>query len=465
MSRIKGKNSKVILFFSLIFVSTFCGLSQAKASEVTINDTLLKAISTNPEIQAKWHSFAASEKELSSARGGYSPRLDLTAGIGRENLDGAGYEGRDMENYTRDGITLSLSQMIYDGNLTSSKVKKFSHAQKMRYFDLVSSIEQIALTALRSHEDVLRYQTLVKMAKKNLDRHQEIMDKIEKRTNAGVDSKVNLETTKGRLALARVNLMTEESNLHDSTTQYIRIVGENPGENIINASIDIDVPKNIDSVIEEILAGNPQLSSYNEQVKSMLFAINEQKSKNYPRLDLRASTDFEHDIDGVDGRRDKGVIELILRYNLFNGGSDKADIERQIELYKESQENRNKAERDIRQIVLVSYNDIETLQNQLHDLDQHRKSADNTRIVYGKQFEAGRRSLLDLLDAENEYFQANRAYANAEINLVIAKASYLAAGENLLQYFNIFDGGLPTPQQISFEINRDTVIPEVSNKP
>ena len=115
MSRIKGKNSKVILFFSLIFVSTFCGLSQAKASEVTINDTLLKAISTNPEVQAKWHSFAASEKELASARGGYLPRLDLTAGLGRENLDGAGYEGRDMQNYTRDGITLSLNQMIYDG--------------------------------------------------------------------------------------------------------------------------------------------------------------------------------------------------------------------------------------------------------------------------------------------------------------------------------------------------------------
>lgn len=267
------------------------------------------------------------------------------------------------------------------------------------------------------------------------------------------------------MALARVNLMTEESNLHDSTTQYIRIVGENPGEKIINASINIDVPKNIDSVIEEILAGNPQLSAYNEQVKSMSFAVNEQKSKMHPRLDLRASTNFENDVDGVEGRRDKGVIELILRYNLFNGGSDKADIERQIELYKESQENKNKAERDIRQIALVSYNDIVTLQRQLHDLDQHRRSADNTRLVYGKQFEAGRRSLLDLLDAENEYFQADRAYANAEFDLVIAKASYLAAGGNLLQYFNIFDGGLPTPQQISLEINRDAILPEVSNKP
>ena len=465
MNMIAIKNFRIFSCFSLIFILTFWGVSQAKASELTINDTLTKAISTNPEIQAKWHSFLASKKELVSARGGFLPRLDLTAGLGRENLDGAGYSGRDMQNYSRDGITLSLNQMIYDGNFTSSKVKKFSHSQKMRYFDLISTIEQIALSAFRNHEDVLRYQTLVQMAKGNLDRHQEIMDKIEERTSAGVDSRVNLETTKGRLSLARVNLMTEESNLHDTTTQYIRIVGENPSETLINACINVDLPENIDAVIEEIIAGNPQLSAYKEQVRSMSFAVNEQKSKMQPRLDLRAGTNFENDVDGVEGRRDKGLIELILRYNLFNGGSDKADIEKQVELYKESQENKNKTEREIRQIVLVSYNDILSLQKQLYDLDQHRKSADNTRLVYGKQFEAGRRSLLDLLDAENEYFQADRAYANAEFNLVIAKASYLAAGGNLLQYFNIFDGGLPTPQQISLEINRDAILPEVSNKP
>jgi len=97
------------------------------------------------------------------------------------------------------------------------------------------------------------------------------------------------------------------------------------------------------------------------------------------------------------------------------------------------------------------------LSEQLESLDQHRRYADHTRKAYGQQFEAGRRSLLDLLDAENEYFQANRAYVNAGSNLTIAKARYLAASGQLLKYFNVFGDSLPSPEEIRLEIVKDKV--------
>ena len=456
--RLFSKNGLQLSLYPLLFILCLpLGGTQAESREVSTVDSLLKAISTNPEVHAKWHSFRASEKELGSARGGFRPRLDLTAGIGRENLDGLGYAGRDFQEYTRDGVSLSLTQMIFDGNYTSSRVKKLSHAQKMRYYDLISSMEQVALAALRSHEDMIRYRALVEMARENMAKHEEIKNKVQERTAAGVDSQVNLETAKGRLALARVNLMTEESNLHDSGTQYVRVVGENPGEGLEKSAIDLALPREIDSSIEKILADNPLVCSHQEQVSSMSYAVNEQRSKMSPRLDFRASTNFENDVDGVRGRRDRRVVELILRYNLYNGGSDKADIERYGELLKETEENKNRAERDVRQIALVSFNDVRTLSEQLESLDQHRRYADHTRKAYGQQFEAGRRSLLDLLDAENEYFQANRAYVNAGSNLTIAKARYLAASGQLLKYFNVFGDSLPSPEEIRLEIVKDKV--------
>lgn len=449
----KMKNLKHLLFCAILFLASTNSLSYA--DEVSINDTLLKAISTNPEIQAKWHSFLAAEKEVVAAKGGFLPRLDLTAGIGRENLDGKGYEGRDYLYYTRDGVSLSLTQMIFDGGYTSSKVKRFNQAQQMRYFDLVSSMEQIALSAIRSHEDIQRYRTLVEMAKRNVERHQEIRGKVEKRAQAGADSQVNLQTAQGRLALALVNLMTEESNLHDSDTQYVRIVGESPANSLEKTVININLPEDIDSAMEQIYVDNPQISSYESRIKSMNYAVNEQKSKMSPRLDLRGSTNFDNKVDGVEGRKDKALVELLFRYNLYNGGSDKASIESFEELVKESQELKSKAEREVKQIALVSYNDIKTLSKQLESLDQHRRFADQTRIVYEKQFEAGRRTLLDLLDSENEYFQANRAYANAQANLLIAKARYLVASGRLLRYFDVFGDKLPSAQEIREEIAKD----------
>ena len=179
-------------------------------------------------------------------------------------------------------------------------------------------------------------------------RHEEIKNKVQERTAAGVDSQVNLETAKGRLALAQVNLMTEEANLHDSGTQYVRVVGENPGrgwkERHRPGAARRSTPPWKDP------GRQPLVCSHQEQVNSMSYAVSEQRSKMSPRLDFRASAN-ENDVDGVRGHRDKRVVELILRYNLYNGGSDKADIERYSELLKETEENKNRAERDVRQIA------------------------------------------------------------------------------------------------------------------
>jgi Outer membrane protein len=180
----------------------------------------------------------------------------------------------------------------------------------------------------------------------------------------------------------------------------------------------------------------------------MRSAASEQKARMKPRLDLRASANFENDVDGVEGRRDKTVVELLLRYNLYNGGTDEATLRRFKELHLESEENLRKVERDVRQAVLVAYNDIHAIEKQLPDLEQHRNSADAMRKAYTQQFEVGRRSLLDLLDAENEYFQANRAYANAEFNLVNARARYLAATGKLLATFKISREDVPTLEQM-----------------
>ncbi|GAB1399703.1 hypothetical protein MASR1M66_11560 [Aminivibrio sp.] len=77
-------------------------------------------------------------------QGRLSSLLDLNAGVGWENLDGKGCDGRDQYDYTRNSVSLTSSQMIYDGNLTASQVKKLSQSLKMRYFDLLGTMEMVA---------------------------------------------------------------------------------------------------------------------------------------------------------------------------------------------------------------------------------------------------------------------------------------------------------------------------------
>lgn len=142
------------------------------------------------------------------------------------------YRNRDQHNYFREGAYLTLSQMIYDGGMTRSQAKKFGYAKNAKYYDLLSSIEKVALLAFRSHDDVNRYREMIRLAQLNLKRHEEIMKKVEARSRAGIDSSADIDIVTGRIALARVNLITEEGNLHDASTQYFRTVGVMPDETL-----------------------------------------------------------------------------------------------------------------------------------------------------------------------------------------------------------------------------------------
>ena len=150
------------------------------------------------------------------------------------------------------------------------------------------------------------------------------------------------------------------------------------------------------------------------------------------------------------------MVELSLRYNLYNGGSDLATIRRFDELLKQAEATLDKTSRELAQAVRISYNDINSSQRQLPQLDQHRRSARIMEAAYRQQFEVGRRSLLDLLDAQNEAFQAERAYVNALFDLENAKASHLAESGEILRFFNVMREDVPAPEKLGIRPSAET---------
>lgn len=351
-----------ILFASSLLIAGFAAAAHAMDDG---RETIVQAVSTHPEVQAKWHSFRATQHEREAARGGYRPKIDVSAGIGRDALSGTGYAGTDLRDYTRNGVALFITQMIYDGNLTNSSVKRFSHAVKMRYFDMLATIEQTALAAFHVHADMVRYKNLVILSEKNLERHAELMLKVEERTLAGVDSSVNLETARGRLALARSNLITAQSNMHDTVTQYIRIVGNPPPPDIGDIDLAVQLPGTPETGVYNAMRRNSVLFSYAENSRTAYYIIEENKAKMRPTLELRFGVTDDLNVSGTEGWKRRFYAELAFKFNLYNGGIDRANIRRSQEQHLESIEIFKKLERDITQSVLVSHNDVLAYEKQL----------------------------------------------------------------------------------------------------
>jgi outer membrane protein, adhesin transport system len=438
-----GRKTALCLIVSIAgLFSTSAGAQQ----QATLQDVVKKAIVSNPEVQARWHAFLAAGHEQDVARGGYFPRLDLTTGVGREKLD---TPSLPTSQYTRRGTALTLSQMLYDGFATRDEVARLAHARLVRYYEVLDASETTALEATRAYLDVLRYRELSRLAQENFAQHDQVFSQIQERTQAGVGRRVDLEQAGGRRALSQSNMLTEASNLHDVSARYLRIVGELPsGEMIAPALLDRGIPPDVETALKLAYQGSPAFNAAIENVRAAQAEARGRQSNFHPRIDLRASKDVSHNVDGVAGRRDDQVIELVLNYNLFKGGSDRAQARQYAERVAQTKELRDKVCRDTRQTLSIAYNDIQNLNRQLGYLDQHQLSIEKAREAYRKQFDIGQRTLLDLLDTENEYFQARRAYVNATHDHAIAHARTLAGMGTLLSALDVGREGLPTPQEL-----------------
>lgn len=400
------------------------------AQQNTLKSVAQKAVLGNPEVLQKWHAYQAADNEKDAAFGGYLPRLDLAAGKGREERD----DPIMVKDYTRHSTTLTLTQMLYDGFATRNEVKRLDHARQVRLFELLDASETIALEAARAYVDVLRFRKLVALAEDNYIRHRAVFEQIQKKALAGVARRVDLEQASGRLALAEANLLTETSNLHDVSARYQRLVGEPPTRDLAAApGLGKGLPAEPAKMVMAALNRNPAIQGAIENVRAADSAVDVRKAAYQPRVDLRLKNERGADLNGYDGATDNKTAEVVLSWNLFNGLSDLARSRQYADLRSVAKDLRDKTCRDVRQTAAIAFNDTRKLAEQLTYLDQHQLATEKARDAYRKQFDIGQRTLLDLLDTENELFQAKRAYVNAEHDLLIAQARSQASQGNLLQ--------------------------------
>lgn len=413
----------------------FAGAETATPAMVALKDVAQKAVLNNPEVLSRWHAFRAADEEVDVARGGYFPRADLSLGAGRESLK---QPSLDTLNYTRRGYTVSLTQMLFDGFATNAEVKRLGKAKLARYYELLDTSENTALEAARAYHDVMRYRFLVNLAEDNYVQHKATYEQLVRRTQSGVGRRADMEQAGSRLALAESNLTTEVANLHDVTARYLRIVGDQPPQAAVaTAGLARSLPESPSAAQQLAFKRNPTLLAAVENLESAQHEIDTKRAAYMPRVDLRARTDNTTNYLGVTGDRVNNVVELVLNYNIFNGGSDVARDRQYVERRNVAQDLRDKACRDIRQTLSIAYNDTQRLKEQIAYIGTQVALLEKTRDAYRDQFNVGQRTLLDLLDTENELLNARRAAVNADMDLAMSYLRTYAGMGNLLEFLGL----------------------------
>lgn len=425
---------------------------------VSLEDYVRKVVNENPEVQASWRQLQIAISDVNIARGGFRPQVDVLASSAYSDRN----YGLDRE-YMGHTAQVTLTQMLYDGFLTSSEVKRFKQAQVVRFFELMGEIEQKSLDTALAYMDVRMFRELLKLAEENLITHVDVFKQIEESVKAGVGRRADLEQISGRLSLAESNVLTELSNLHDVTARFLRIVGEKPAETLktvtINAAFVDTSSVDIQSLLNSAYSTNPQFNAAIYNIDAQRYGLDSAKSLYHPQVNLTASYGAQtRDQAALNNTITEASVGVNFSYNLYNGGSDRAAIRQALSQVDLAKDLRDKACIDMRQTVQIAFNDIINITEQLPSLNAHRLSSDRVKSAYMDQFTIGERSLLDLLDSENEYYESSRAYLEAQYTLEKARVRLLAASGNLAQTLGITKEGVPdvlskAEERVSYDPN------------
>lgn len=427
----------------------------------SLQEVIKQTVSSNPDVLETVYTRMAVDQEIRQAKAGYYPSIDFNAGIGPESTDSpltrsAGYSSRDL---TRRELGLTLRQPLYTGGATTHEVGRQQERTNSRAYALHAMAEQVGLRTAEVYLDVLKRQELVKLAQEQHQIHEKNYEQVSSRSLAGVGRGADLDQSRSRLLLAKSNLMAEESNLREAEINYFRVVNKAPDNLVLPTPALNAVPPTVADAVKQAVEGHPTLKSAAADIEAAKEQYASAKSPYFPRLDFELGANRNNNISGLAGENNNLSAMLRMRYNLFAGGRDVARRAQTLNQIDEARQIRNHTCRQVVESMRLSWNSLKTFDAQLVYLKQRVEAAQSARDNYRNQFMLGQRSLLDLLDSENEVFVAKKAMVIAEYDRSFA-AYRVAAGEGkLLQAVEV--GLPPEAQPVSQNLSEATCPPDV----
>ena len=400
----------------LIAVAVALAFSPVAVAQ-SLKDVVIQTIESNPNVLTAVRRKDAADSAIEGAKSGYYPRIDWLWGAGREQSHNEttrrNSPTQDYVHMNRKQEGMTLNQMLWDGYGTRSEVERRRAISDSAAHKAYGTVEDIALQAIEAYLEVLKNQERVGYARENLKAHQRTFDQVKLRSDKGVGRRADLEQIDARFALAQSNQLAAESKLREAEITYLKVVGKPPVK-LTKPPSPPNVPKTVDEAVKVGLANHPVLKSAQSDVEAAQAQRELSRSFYSPRFEIEASYTNNKNIDGVEGANRDRMIMVWLKWNLFRGFFDKHRVNETAHQINEASEIARNTHRQVENAVRLRYNNYATARDRLPQLARYVKASDSTREAYNQQFSIGQRTLLDLLDSENEFYTARTEFLDAQ---------------------------------------------------
>ncbi len=387
-----------------------------------VQNSVSNLLNTNPEIKAALDKFLAQKEEVKTAKSENLPvvNFNLQGGLAKSGL----FKGDTPDQtYRYYKAAIVLTQNLFNGYGSEGKIN-FQKAKAISYaFKYIQTVNNITDKALKSYIDVMKSQMLYNNGMDNLKITKSILNKVKELYKGGMTTKSEVTKIESQYYLAKSNVLILRDKLTQAINNFEKVFGFKPDIQNMSFDVALKLPLDVKEAYQSAISNNPAIKSAKFYIK----ALNEYQKvvdKNlYPKIDLQLAQNYNDvsDRNPYDSADDRFIASLNMTYNIFNGYKDKTNSQINKIKTNEALNSLEKIKREIKANLYNAWDLKNTLEKRVSDLNQYKNYSNQTLNLYQKEFNMGRRTLLELLTAQNDLYKAKNELIKTKLDLLYVK--------------------------------------------
>jgi len=404
-------------------------LMAGAANADTLRDALVAAYRANPTLTAQREALKSTDASVAIARAAGRPQLSATVGLNR-NLTRSGViaqtQGNDHNISVSGGLDLSLP--LFTGGRVSNSIKAAETRVEAGRATLRAVEGDVFTQAVAAYMDVIRDRSIVELNANNVKVLETNLEATQDRFKIGDLTRTDVAQSEARLQLGRSQLAVSQGNEIASEATYRQVIGHDPGTLAPPPPLP-PLPATADEAVRIALTDNPDLVAIVRQARAAGYDVGVARAGRLPTLSGVASADYLNQITGSTNGLDRAGTATAIGVSgtipIFQGGATAARIRQAQALEGQLGEQVVGTERAVVQATDAAFANYQAAQKAI--TSQTVAVQANELALEGARAEqsVGTRTVLDVLNAEQELLQS-------QVSLVSAKRDAYVAGFQLL---------------------------------
>ncbi|MET0605421.1 MAG: TolC family outer membrane protein [Beijerinckiaceae bacterium] len=394
----------------------------------TVDGALARAYGSNPTLNAQRAALRATDENVPQALSGYRPRLNATGDAGvQTDRNRNPVVGAINQDYLPRGVSLTVDQIIWNGNRTPNSVSQ-AESQVFAGRETLRNIElQVLLDAVTAYMNVLRDTAVLGVRRSNVEVIEEQLRQVRDRFAVGEVTRTDVAQSESRLALAKSQAATSEALLKASLATYRQRIGAEAKVLAPARPLDRLMPRTQEAGIQLGLRTHPLISAAMHSVDAALLAVKVIEGELYPSLSVRGILAQRYDLQAPDIDRGSAAIVGNLTIPIYEGGQVYSRVRQAKETLGQQRITVDVIRDQVRQAVMAGWGQYEATKLQVLAAQAQVQAAEIALAGVREEAKVGQRTTLDVLNSQQELAEGRVQLITAQRDRVVATYNLLAA--------------------------------------